>query len=150
MGGKGSGGKSKKLITYYREEGFIYRILFIGLGGDILHQEDAKFPTRVEARDYAMDYAIKNNIQYHKLSIQRQQSHLTKTSRLKITDPSLVKEQRCYRKYTIFLNDDDYDKLSKVSSATGLHMAHYSKVVKEEIRRLYDMYFDDDGNLRQS
>lgn len=125
-----------------------YTILYLTNNGEILHQTSINADTRAEAKQYALKYASDAHIQYDKLSIrQGEYDHEISISRYMAregVDP--LDSKRTVIQVTVTLRQKQ--KMQKIYELTGISVKHFTTLVREEIDRLYDMYFDKDGKVR--
>lgn len=126
-----------------------YSILYLTNNGEILHQTTTNADTRAEAKQYALKYAADAHIQYGKMSIrQGQYDHEISIARYmerQGVDP--LDSKRTVIQVTVTLRQKQ--KMQKIYELTGLSVRHFTDLVRSEVDRLYDMYFDNEGKVRK-
>lgn len=127
-----------------------YVIYFLKNGGEILHETRVTADGRAEAKQWAINYAEDAHILYDKLSV-RQAWNNNRISTIKYlveykgVDPLDAKRTPIQ----VYITRRQKDKLQKIYAATGLSIRHFNKLFRDEIERLYDMYYDENGKLRR-
>lgn len=131
--------------SYERE----YVIYFLKDGGEILHEARTTADSRAEAKQWALKYAGDAFLQYDKLSIRRKDyDHsisVAKYMEREGVDP--LDSKRAVIQVTVTLRQKE--KMQKLYSLTGISVKHFTSIVRDEIERLYSLYFDANGDLKK-
>lgn len=131
--------------SYERE----YVIYFLKDGGEILHEARTTAESRAEAKQWALKYSADAFLQYDKLSIRRKDyDHSLSVAKYMARDGvDPLDSKRTVIQVTVTLRQKE--KMQKLYALTGISVKHFTSLVREEIERLYDMYFDSNGDPKK-
>lgn len=125
-----------------------YTILFLTDNGEILHEAAVNADSRGDAKIWAMTYAEDAHIQYDRISV-RKSAYRGSAKKYLIERESIDPLDAERVKISINITRRQQMKMVQIYSLTGLNIHHYSTLVKNEIDRIYDIYFNADGSPKK-
>lgn len=126
-----------------------YTILFLTNSGEIMGETKFSSDTRAEAKQFAVQYAQDYHILYDKISVRQSQYTWNTSVKEYLVKKEGVDPLDAERTNLTFTVSRRYIMMMQKLFSVGVTISHFSKLVKDEIRRLYDMYFDEEGNVRR-
>ena len=128
-----------------------YTIFFLNNGGEILYDTTTVASTRAEAKQWAVKFANDAQLLYDKVSVRQStyDSHTSVAQYITRTEgvDALDAERTIIQ---INITKRQQQKMQKIFDLTGISIRHFSGLVRDEIDRLYAMYFDNEGKVKRT